>query len=86
MESLEQQLTVGFLTEVQALKRTVEKNFELNIIPFLEIFDVKEYVELMLKVKIPFLQSLRINPVSSRKLIDIFMHQISIHHHIQTFV
>ena len=50
--NLEQQLTVGFLTELEILKRTVEKNFELNIIPFLEIFEPKEYVELMMKVKI----------------------------------
>jgi len=54
MSSLEQQLTVGFLTELEILKRTGEKDFELNIIPFLEIFEPKEYVELMLKVKFSF--------------------------------
>ncbi len=53
MSSLEQQLTIGFLTELELLKRTIEKkDFELNIIPFLEIFDTKEYVDLMLKVRI----------------------------------
>lgn len=50
MSSLQQQLTVGFLTELDILKRTPEKDFELNIIPFLEIFEVNEYVDLMLKV------------------------------------
>ncbi len=55
MSSLEQQLTVGFLTELEILKRTGEKDFELNIIPFLEIFEPKEYVELMLKVKFSFI-------------------------------
>ncbi|UJR09606.1 hypothetical protein I4U23_013841 [Adineta vaga] len=49
LANLERQLTVGFLTELEVLKRTTQKGLELNIIPFLEIFDVKEYVDLMLK-------------------------------------
>ncbi|CAF1236136.1 unnamed protein product [Rotaria sp. Silwood1] len=49
ISNLEKQLTIGFLTELEILKRKTEKNSEINIIPFLEIFDVKEYVNLMLK-------------------------------------
>ncbi|CAF1265263.1 unnamed protein product [Rotaria sordida] len=48
ISSLEQQLTIGFLTELELLKRKSKKNLEINIIPFLEIFDVKEYVGLMI--------------------------------------
>jgi hypothetical protein len=55
MLSLEQQLTVGFLTELEILKKTSQKDFELNIIPFLEIFEPKEYVDLMIKVKFSFI-------------------------------
>lgn len=51
MSNLEKQLTVGFLTELDVLKRTTGKGLDLNIVPFLEIFDSKEYVDLMLKVK-----------------------------------
>jgi hypothetical protein len=58
MSNLEQQLTVGFLTELEILKRSVGKDFELNITPFLEIFDPKEYVDLMLKVKFSFINFL----------------------------
>lgn len=50
MSNLEKQLTVGFLAELEVLKKTAVKDFELNIIPFLEIFDAKDYVDLMLKV------------------------------------
>ena len=52
MTNLEQQLSVGFVTELEILKKTTDKQFELSIIPFLEIFDTKEYVDLMLKVYI----------------------------------
>lgn len=51
MTNFQQQLSVGFLTELDILKKTTENKLELNIIPFLEIFDPKEYVDLMLKVK-----------------------------------
>jgi hypothetical protein len=50
LANLEHQLTVGFLTELEVLKRAGQKDLELTIIPFLEIFDVKNYVELMMKV------------------------------------
>ncbi|CAF3645701.1 unnamed protein product [Rotaria socialis] len=46
---LEQQLTVGFLTELEILKQKVRKTSDINIIPFLEIFEPKEYIDLMLK-------------------------------------
>ncbi|CAF5198835.1 unnamed protein product, partial [Rotaria magnacalcarata] len=46
---LEQQLTVGFLTELEILKQKVRKPSDINIIPFLEIFEPKEYIDLMLK-------------------------------------
>ena len=52
LASVEQQLTVGFLTELEILKRAKKKDFELDIIPFLELFDVKEYIDLMMKVKL----------------------------------
>ncbi|CAF3596626.1 unnamed protein product [Rotaria sp. Silwood2] len=49
ISNLEQQLEVGFLTELEILKRKKKRIREINIIPFLEIFDAKEYVNLMLK-------------------------------------
>jgi hypothetical protein len=54
MSDLEQQLTVGFLTELEVLKRTSNKDFDLDIIPFLQLFDVKEYVDLMKQVNISY--------------------------------
>ena len=50
MASLRHQLTVGFLAEVDVLKRNTKKDLHLTISPFLELFDVKEYSEFMLKV------------------------------------
>ena len=50
MASIEQQLGVGFLTELETMKRKKKKDFNLNILPFLEIFEPKEYVEFMIKV------------------------------------
>ncbi|CAF0957151.1 unnamed protein product [Adineta ricciae] len=49
LANIEHQLTVGFLTELEILKRSVQKDFELNIIPFLEIYETREYIDLMLK-------------------------------------
>ena len=49
MKSLEHQLIVGFLTELNILNRKSDK-IDLSIIPFLVIFDAKEYVDLMLNV------------------------------------
>lgn len=50
MSSIEQQLSIGFLTELEALKQKSMKSKDLNIVPFLEIFDAKEYIDLLLKV------------------------------------
>jgi hypothetical protein len=77
---------VGFLTELEALKRTAGKDFELNIIPFLEIFEPKEYVDLMLKVNLSSFISSFSYRIFSRKSIDIFMDQIFILHLIIIFV
>jgi len=49
MKSLKQQLSVGFLTELDILKKKTKKELNLNIIPFLEIFDTEQYVDFMLK-------------------------------------
>ncbi|CAF0903966.1 unnamed protein product [Adineta steineri] len=47
---LQNQLTLGFATELEVLKKTtIEKDLKLDIIPFLEIFDVHDYVDLMSK-------------------------------------
>ena len=51
MNSLTQQLTVGFLTELDILKKSTKNDLHLNIIPFLEVFEAREYVDFMLKVK-----------------------------------
>lgn len=48
-KDLEDQLTVGFLTELAVLKKS-KQDFNLNVQPFVEIFDAKEYVQQMLKV------------------------------------
>ncbi|CAF0789980.1 unnamed protein product [Didymodactylos carnosus] len=45
---MEQQLIVGFLTELEILKRETEPD-KLSIIPFLEIFDAKEYIQIVMK-------------------------------------
>ena len=71
------------------LKRKSGKNFDLEITPFLELFDVKDYVKLMLNVKFD-LSLIFFPPYAKhhvyRKLIDIFMHQSFIHHRTPAFV
>lgn len=50
MRNLKQQLSVGYLTELDVLKKKMKKDLNLNIVPFLEIFETEEYVDFMLKV------------------------------------
>ena len=50
MTQLEKQLTLGFITELAALKSSTKKDFNLSIVPFLEIFDASDYVQYMMKV------------------------------------